>query len=146
MLSSVLRKPFLSPAQIKSSFPGILCDVSYRTIRHRLCKELGLKARRPLRKPLLTEKMRRKRLRFCQEHRDWTEQDWAKTMFSDEAKFQLFGNYNTTVRRSDKSSSLSHQFITPTVKHPPSVGLGLLQRWRTGWTPFPAEEYYDELR
>ena len=55
------------------------------------------------------------------EYRNWTEQDWAKVMFSDEAKFQLFGNYNSTVRRSDKSSALSPRFVTPIVKHPPSV-------------------------
>ena len=117
----VQRKPFLSSAQIKSSLPGLLCDVSNRTIRHRLNKELGMKARRPLRKPLLTAKMRQRRLQFCEKHRYWTEQQWAKVIFSDEAKFQLFGNFNSTVRRPVNSSPLSPQFVTPTVKHPPSV-------------------------
>ena len=57
------------------------------------------------------------------EHRDWTEQDWAKVMFSDEAKFQLFGNYNTTVVSVLSTFCNAHRETSSI-----SDGLGLLQR------------------
>ncbi len=117
----VTQQPFLTAAQVKAELPGILDDVSNRTIRNRLHSELGFKARRPVHKPLLTEKMRKKRLQFCRNHADWTAEKWSTVMFSDESMFRQFGNFNTTVRRPSGSSAYSPQYVVPTVKHAPSV-------------------------
>lgn len=117
----VSQKPFLSAAQIKAELPGILDDVSCRTVQHRLHSELGFKARRPARKPFLTKKMRKKRLEFCRAHANWTAEQWSTVMFSDESVFRQFGNFKTTVRRPPGSSAFSPQYVVPTVKHPPSV-------------------------
>ena len=92
--------------------------MSDRTIRHRLQKEHDLPARKPLRKPLLTPRMAKKRLEFCQRYRDWTAEDWQKVMFSDESTFLQFAGYKSYVRRPPGSSPVNPRFIQPTVKHP----------------------------
>jgi hypothetical protein len=50
-------------------------------------------------KPLLTEKMVRKRIAFCKEHWAWTETDWENVMFSDESTFRLVNPRSMKVRR-----------------------------------------------
>ncbi len=43
-----------------------------------------------LRKPLISEANRKKRLQFAREHKDWTLEQWKKVMWSDESRFTLF--------------------------------------------------------
>ena len=49
-----------------------------RTIRNLLCRNLKLRARRPARKPLLTEKQRKRRIEFCRKYRKWTPDQWSE--------------------------------------------------------------------
>ncbi|GFV39999.1 transposable element Tcb2 transposase [Trichonephila clavipes] len=46
-------------------------------------------ARRPVVCVPLTRQHRTARLRWCREHHNWTEQDWACVLFSDESRFSL---------------------------------------------------------
>jgi hypothetical protein len=39
-------------------------------------------------KPLLTKKMKLKRLAFAKKHKDCTKEDWFKVMFSDKSTFR----------------------------------------------------------
>ena len=57
----VLLSPSIIPASLKKKHPKLLQGVSIRTIQHRLKNDLGLPCRRSAKKPLLTEKMRKKR-------------------------------------------------------------------------------------
>jgi len=58
----VLRNPLKSARELKNEVPG-WSNVSVRTIQHRLQKKLGLQeARRAAKKPVLTQKMKEKRL------------------------------------------------------------------------------------
>uniref|UniRef100_A0A0K8VJD2 Transposable element Tcb1 transposase n=1 Tax=Bactrocera latifrons TaxID=174628 RepID=A0A0K8VJD2_BACLA len=52
---------------------------------------LGLRARRPAKKPLLIARMKKQRLEFAKSHKTWTISDWGNVIFSDESKFNLFG-------------------------------------------------------
>lgn len=63
-------------------------QLSYRTVKRRL-QSFGLSARRPRKKPTLTAKMRTSRLNFAKVHRNWTENDWKKVIFTDESKCNL---------------------------------------------------------
>ncbi|GFV74293.1 transposable element Tcb2 transposase [Trichonephila clavipes] len=49
----------------------------------------GLYARRPVVCVPLTRQLHTARLQWCREHHNWTEQDWACVLFSDESRFSL---------------------------------------------------------
>ncbi|GFT42244.1 transposable element Tcb2 transposase [Trichonephila clavipes] len=49
----------------------------------------GIYASIPVVRVPLTRQQRTARLQWCREHRNWTEQDWACVLFSDESKFSL---------------------------------------------------------
>ncbi|GFV44949.1 transposable element Tcb1 transposase [Trichonephila clavipes] len=59
-----------------------------KTVARRLRGE-GLYARRPVVCVPLTRQNRTARLQWCREHHNWTEQDWACVLFSDESRFSL---------------------------------------------------------
>ncbi|GFT57476.1 transposable element Tcb2 transposase [Trichonephila clavipes] len=59
-----------------------------KTVARRL-KGGGLYPRRPVVCVPLTRQYRTARLQWCREHQNWTEQDWACVLFSDECRFSL---------------------------------------------------------
>ncbi|GFX28510.1 HTH_Tnp_Tc3_2 domain-containing protein [Trichonephila clavipes] len=59
-------------------------QISRKTVARRL-RGGGLYARRPVVCVLLTRQHRTARLQWCREHHNWTEQDWACILFSDES-------------------------------------------------------------
>ncbi|GFW68023.1 transposable element Tcb1 transposase [Trichonephila clavipes] len=63
-------------------------QISRKTVARRL-RGGGLYARRPVVCPPLTRQHRTARLQWCREHHNWTEQDWACLLFSDESRFSL---------------------------------------------------------
>ena len=58
--------PMLSARNLKAKHPRVLGNISVRTIRRSLIRDLGLKAYVPARKPLLTAQMIAKILEFCE--------------------------------------------------------------------------------
>ncbi|GFX40018.1 transposable element Tc1 transposase [Trichonephila clavipes] len=63
-------------------------QISRKTIARRL-RGGGLYARRPIVCVPLTRQHRTARLQWCREHHNWTEQDWAWNLLSDESRFSL---------------------------------------------------------
>ncbi|GFV92702.1 transposable element Tcb2 transposase [Trichonephila clavipes] len=63
-------------------------QISRRTVARRL-RGGGLYARRPVACVPLTRQHRTARLQWCREHHNWTEQDWACVLFSEESRFSL---------------------------------------------------------
>ncbi|GFT09629.1 transposable element Tcb2 transposase [Trichonephila clavipes] len=63
-------------------------QISRKTVARRL-RGGGLYARRPVVCVPLTRQHRIARLQWCREHHNWTEQDWACVLFSDESRFSL---------------------------------------------------------
>ncbi|GFU79040.1 transposable element Tcb1 transposase [Trichonephila clavipes] len=65
-------------------------QISRKTLARRL-RGGGLYARRPVVRVPLTRQHRTARLQWCwcREHHNWTEQDWACVLFSDESRFCL---------------------------------------------------------
>lgn len=90
--------------------------VSTRTVRRRL-RAAGLCGRSPAKKPLLTKKMREKRLKWARDHENWTEGDWKKVIFSDESKFNIFGSDGMQYVRRRTGERYSDECIRRTVKH-----------------------------
>ena len=65
--------------------------MSRQTVSRRI-QEIGLFNRTPRKKPLVSSKNKKKRLEFANRYVIWTYENWAKVFFSDESKFNLFGN------------------------------------------------------
>ncbi|GFU57684.1 transposable element Tcb2 transposase [Trichonephila clavipes] len=63
-------------------------QISRKTVARRL-RRGGLYARRPVVCVPLTRQHRTAHLQWCREHHNWTEQDWACVLFSDESRFSL---------------------------------------------------------
>ncbi|GFX86547.1 transposable element Tcb2 transposase [Trichonephila clavipes] len=63
-------------------------QISRKTVA-RCLRGGGLYARRPVVCVPLTRQHRTARLQWCREHHNWTEQDWACVLFSDESRFSL---------------------------------------------------------
>jgi transposase len=55
----------------------------------RILRKAGYRKTKPTRKPGLTKKMKEDRLRWCQEHKDWTIEDWKNVIWSDETSVVL---------------------------------------------------------
>ncbi|GFV18786.1 transposable element Tcb2 transposase [Trichonephila clavipes] len=66
-------------------------QISRKTVARRL-RGGGLYARRPVVCVPLTRQHRTARLQWCRGHHNWTEQDWACVLFSDESRFSLSSN------------------------------------------------------
>jgi transposase len=88
LLRHVRRHPFAQSNALKRAWlPNRrICD---RTVRNRL-KAAGLRARRPVRRPLLTPAHKAARLQWCRDRRNWNLASWRKVHWSDESRFLLF--------------------------------------------------------
>jgi len=114
----VTRHPFKTAKEVKREVAGFK-KLSVRRIQEILRKRLALPARAAAEKPLLTEAMARKRLRFARRHLHLTPEDWLYTMFSDESTFRLVNPRAQKVRRPKGMDRYLSKFTTKTVKHPP---------------------------
>ncbi|KAK3108567.1 hypothetical protein FSP39_010793 [Pinctada imbricata] len=82
-----LRNRFSTATSTASAVPGNL-RISDQTVRNRL-REAGIRARRPVRAVVLTQRHRQNRLQWCQAHNIWPQQHWRNVWFSDESRFLL---------------------------------------------------------
>ncbi|CAD6197621.1 unnamed protein product [Caenorhabditis auriculariae] len=79
-----------APAIRREVFLNSPSPPSVSTVKRRL-NAAGIMGRRPVKKPLISEKNRAARVKWAKEHLNWTRQDWNKILWSDESKFLLFG-------------------------------------------------------
>ncbi|GFW63673.1 transposable element Tcb2 transposase [Trichonephila clavipes] len=86
---SAKRKTRTTAQQVANQFLAASGkQISRKTVARRL-RGGGLYARRPVVCVPLTRQHRTARLQWCREHHNWTEQDWACVLFSDESRFSL---------------------------------------------------------
>lgn len=90
--------------------------ISNDTVKRRL-REKGLYGRIAVEKPLLSEKNRKKRLAWARKYQRFSVQSWAKVLWSDESKFQIFGSSRRTYVRRKANEKMLPACIVPTVKH-----------------------------
>lgn len=92
-------------------------EVSTSTVRRRLIFS-GLKGRIPRKKPLLNKAQRSKRLKWAHEHKNWTVEQWARVLWSDESKISIFGTPGVHYIRRRTKEELNPDCLVPTMKHP----------------------------
>lgn len=90
--------------------------VSVSTVQRRL-RDAKLFGRVAVRKPLLKPQNKKKRMQWALTHRDWTEEDFKKVLWSDESKFEIFGSKRRIFVRRSAEEKMIPQCVVPTVKH-----------------------------
>ena len=90
--------------------------ISVTTVKDRL-KKVGLNGRVAKKKPLLSEKNKKARYEWAKNHKDLTEEDWKKVIFSDESPFTLFQWAGKQYVRRRIGEEYKEECINPTVKH-----------------------------
>lgn len=116
-----LRNRFATSSQIRSDLEKTSGSViSAKTVQRRL-NEIGLRANRPAKKPLLTQKMKKTRFEWAKTFKNWTVDDWSQVIFSDESKFNLFGSDGNKYVRRRKGERYNENCTLKTVKHSPYV-------------------------
>lgn len=98
--------------------------VSLTTVKRRL-RDAKLFGRVVVRKPLLRPQNKKKRMQWALNHRDWTEEDFKKVLWSDESKFEIFGSKRKIYVRRSAEEKMLPECVVPTVKH----GGGSIMVW-----------------
>lgn len=90
--------------------------LSHSSIRRSLLRN-KLNGRVALKKPLLRKQNIEKRYQFAVDHINWTTAQWDRVLWSDEGKFEIFGNKHRVYVRRGKDERTRMECIAPTVKH-----------------------------
>ena len=90
--------------------------ISVSTVQRRL-RERGLKGCVAAKKLLLRAQNKIKRLKWAGKHKSWSFRKWSRVLFSDESKFEIFGNKRRQYVRRLVGEPMTAQCIAPTVKH-----------------------------
>jgi len=98
-----------------------LANTAECSVQHALPKNLEMPSHVKAMKPLLTSKMKMKRLNFAKKYAHWTPEDWVKVMYSDESTFHCVRNIRKMVRRPSGSNRFDTKYTAQTVKYLDSV-------------------------
>ncbi|GFV36564.1 transposable element Tc1 transposase [Trichonephila clavipes] len=107
--------------------------ISRNTVARRL-RGGGLYARRPVVCVPLTRQHRTARLQSCREHHNWTEQDWACVLFSDENSFSLSSDCRRQLIWHESGTAYRLENIQEKDRYPPCsimVWAGIMINGRT---------------
>ena len=100
--------------EILSKDLGVRCSVTTTKRRLRAAELFG---RRPCKKPFISAKNQKARLKFAKKHLSWSPQQWSKVLWSDESKYLLFGSDGIKYVRRPKNERFNPKYQLPTVKH-----------------------------
>ena len=119
------------------SAPKIAQDIEERygqqigahTVRRRI-KAYGLISGVAKKKPFISPKNRKHRLKWAREHASWTVEDWRSVIWSDETKFNMFGSDGVIRVWRERGKAMDPKYLRGTVKH----GGGSVMFWGCiGW-------------
>ncbi|GFW81508.1 transposable element Tcb1 transposase [Trichonephila clavipes] len=109
-------------------------QISRKTVVRRL-RGGGLYARRPVVCVPLTRQHRTAHLQWCHEHHNWTEQDWACVLFSDESRFSLSSDCRRQLIWRESGTAYRPENIQEKDRYPTCsimVWAGIMINGRTG--------------
>ncbi|GFV65678.1 transposable element Tcb2 transposase [Trichonephila clavipes] len=92
-------------------------QISRKTVARRL-RGGGLYARRPVVCVPLTRQHRTACLQWCREHHNWTEQDWACVLFSEESRFSLSSDCRRQLIRRESGTAYRPENIQEKDRYP----------------------------
>ena len=120
VLAKCVQKRHQSTRKLARKLTSKGYPASKTTVHNYMTKCLHLKPLKPRCQPKLTEEQKMKRLKFAQERKNWSIQDWRRVLFSDESSFEIFHRPN---RQNDRVWAHRSSDVAPTetVKHPLKV-------------------------
>lgn len=116
MLKEVSKNPRMSSRDLQVALATVDVKVHESTIRKRLHK-FDLHGRCARRKPLLSRKNIRARLKFANEHLGKDQHFWNNVLWTDESKVELFGHSTRRHVWRKPKTAFDHKNLIPTVKH-----------------------------
>lgn len=112
----IKRAVLVDPTATSKALAADICpQVSPRTVR-RVLKRNGLVARRPAKKPAISQNNRKARLAFAKAHLNWTVADWSSVIWSDESRFALKNADSIQFVRRPANQRYNPKYTAPTVK------------------------------
>lgn len=117
----VNANPRLTARGLKQTSQQLLGNVLIRSIQQFLHDDLGYRSYRAHRQPLLTAAQTLKRFRFAKKYSVWSEDNWRRALWHDEATFTVTGNGYDRLYRKPHSDMLDPKYTCKIVKHPDSV-------------------------
>src|SRR5690242_19253804 len=99
-------------------------NITFKTVE-KMLKRSGLKACVKVKKPFLSQRHRKLRLRFAKRYQNWTVDDWRRVVFSDETKVNRIGSDGRKWVWKKPGSQLNYNHVLPTIKH----GGGSMMVW-----------------
>lgn len=82
----------------------------------RILHSHGIKGRIRIKKPLLSKRHKKLRLKFAQKYKSWTKREWSKVLFSDETKINRMGSDGKQYVWRRVGEPLTDRTVKPTVK------------------------------
>lgn len=113
IIREIKKYPFISSREIKHNLD---MDASCRTIRRRAV-DGGLSSFKVVKKPYISMKNKKARIKFATDHINWSVQKWKSVLFSDESKFNLKGSDGNRRVRRPLNQALNPLYTKGTVKH-----------------------------
>ena len=111
------RNRRLTAPEIRADFNRNHSKEISLTTTKRVLRSGNLLGRVAVRKPFLRRINRLKRLQWGQKCNNWTYNDWSKVLWTDESKFQIFGQNRRIYVRRSPSEKMLPECIVPTLKH-----------------------------
>lgn len=110
----VRLNPNLSYRRLAASFNSRTEKISIsRFTVQRVLKKKGIQSYIAARKPLLTKKQMRKRLKWCRERKHWDVEQWSKVIFSDESNYEVINRKSRVFVKRLKEEKYLHRFLQP---------------------------------
>lgn len=117
----VKKDPFLTAVDVQNyAQDNLNLTISHTTAR-RILASVGLRGRKPAKKPWISKKNRAARMKFAKDHEHWTVLQWSRILWSDETKNNLFGSDGIKFVRRPAGKRFDPKYQMPTVKHSASV-------------------------
>ena len=120
----MVKNPRVTEKHLQQDLVAAGTEVSVRTVR-RILNSKGFHARTPRRTPLLTQKHKKSRLQYAENHINKPLKFWNSVTWSDETKLELFGPMDQRYVWRKKNEAYAEKNTLPTVKH----GGGSVMLW-----------------
>ena len=117
MVSSLKNDPHKTAVElntITNQFHGTNCSI--KTTKHLICQN-NLYSHQPVKKPLISVRNLKARIKFATDFTSWTVNDWTKVLFSNKSKFMLFSSDGIRYLKHPVGGRLNPKYQLTTVKH-----------------------------
>lgn len=120
IVNFVKRNRFATAKEMKAVLP--LPSLCYNTIRSRIKEGGQFESYWAVRKPYVSLKNRKKRVIWCKQHVNWTQEQWPRVLWSDESPFVLAYHARKRVWRMH-NERYAPNCILGTVKHDKKINV-----------------------